>query len=353
VPPARSSTNEATQGDLAFLSIDQAAKLLEKKEISPVELVEACLARIERLNPHLNSFITVIPDRARREARAAQRDIARGKWKGPLHGIPISLKDNIWSRGIRTTAGSKILADFVPKADSDVAARLKRAGAILLGKTNLHEFAYGVTNDNPHFGPARNPWNRERITGGSSGGSAAAVASGMCLASVGSDTGGSIRIPSALCGVAGLKPTFGLVSVQGIVPLAGSLDHAGPIARSATDVCVILEALAGEYPRPAARPDYRKLRRMLPKRLRLGWPDEYFFDRVDAEVRRLIEDAVAIFQSVGAEIKKVKMPRLKAALLPATNDIALAEATHYHESQGYFPARAAELRDSRCGAAVP
>jgi len=345
VPPARSSTNEAAQGDLAFLSIDQAAKLLEKKEISPVELVEACLARIERLNPHLNSFITVIPDRARREARAAQRDIARAKWKGPLHGIPISLKDNIWSRGIRTTAGSKILADFVPKADSDVAARLKRAGAILLGKTNLHEFAYGVTNDNPHFGPARNPWNRERITGGSSGGSAAAVASGMCLASVGSDTGGSIRIPSALCGVAGLKPTFGLVSVQGIVPLAGSLDHAGPIARSATDVCVILEALAGEYPRPAARPDYRKLRRMLPKRLRLGWPDEYFFDRVDAEVRRLIEDAVAIFQSVGAEIKKVKMPRLKAALLPATNDIALAEATLYHESQGYFPARAADYGD--------
>lgn len=345
MPPARSSTNEPAQGELAFLSIDQAAKLLERKEISPVELVEACLARIERLNPHLNSFMTVIPDRARREARAAQRDIARGKWKGPLHGIPISLKDNIWSRGIRTTAGSKILADFVPQADSEVAARLKRAGAILLGKTNLHEFAYGVTNDNPHFGPARNPWNRERITGGSSGGSAAAVASGMCLASVGSDTGGSIRIPSALCGVAGLKPTFGLVSLQGIVPLAGSLDHAGPIARSATDACVILEALAGEYPRAAARPDYRKLRRTLPKRLRLGWPDEYFFDRVDAEVRRLIEDAVAIFQSVGAEIQKVKLPRLKAALLPATNDIALAEATHYHESQGYFPARAAEYGD--------
>ena len=339
---ARSSTDQPAEPELAFLSIEQAAGLLRQKEISPVELVSACLARIERLNPQLNSFITVLADRARREARSAEREIARGKWKGPLHGIPISLKDNIWTRGIRTTAGSKILADFVPRADSDVAARLAQAGAILLGKTNLHEFAYGVTNDNPHFGPARNPWNRERITGGSSGGSAAAVASGMCFASVGSDTGGSIRIPSALCGVVGLKPTFGLVSVDGIVPLAVSLDHAGPIARSAMDACILLEAITAKYTEGAARPDHSKLHRAVPKRFRLGWPEHYFFDRVDAEVLSLVETAAGVLRSLGAEIKKVKMPHLADALLPGTNDIALAEATHYHQSQGYFPERAAE-----------
>jgi aspartyl-tRNA(Asn)/glutamyl-tRNA(Gln) amidotransferase subunit A len=342
VPGARSNTNKATEPGLAFLSIEQAARLVRRKEISPAELVDACLARIEQLNPELNSFITVVRDRARRKALAAEREIARGKWKSPLHGLPISLKDNIWTRGLRTTAGSKILADFVPQADSDVASRLAQAGAILLGKTNLHEFAYGVTNDNPHFGPARNPWDTERITGGSSGGSAAAVASAMCFASVGSDTGGSIRIPSALCGVVGLKPTFGLVSVEGIVPLAASLDHAGPIARTATDVSIMLEAIAGKYPTRAECPNYRKLGRALPKRFRLGWPEHYFFERVDGEVRRLIDAAAGVLGSLGGEVKKVKMPRLASALLPGTNDIALAEATHYHESQGYFPARAAD-----------
>lgn len=340
MPRVRSAPN--LQAGPALLSIEQAARLLRRKEVSPVQLVEAALARIERLNPVLNAFITVAADRARREARNAQREIARGKWKGPLHGIPISLKDNIWTRGIRTTAGSKILADFVPQEDAAVAKRLSQAGAILLGKTNLHEFAYGVTNDNPHFGPARNPWNRERITGGSSGGSAAAIASGMCFASVGSDTGGSIRIPSALCGVVGLKPTFGLVSVAGIVPLAHSLDHAGPLAGSVTDACIMLEAIAGEYPKGTQRPDHRKLRSALPKRFRLGCSEDYFLDRVDPEVRGLIEAAAKVFHSLGARLENVAMPRLAGALLPGTNHIALAEATRYHESQGYFPTRAAE-----------
>ena len=331
--------------ELVFLSIQEAARLLQSREISPVELVEAALARIGRLNPALNTFITVVPDLALRAARTAQREIARGKWKGPLHGIPISLKDNIWTRGIRTTSGSKILADFVPSDDADVAKRLTRAGAILLGKTNMHEFAYGITNENPHFGPARNPWNRERITGGSSGGSAAAIAAGMCFASVGTDTGGSIRIPSALCGIVGLKPTFGLVSVAGIVPLAHSLDHAGPLARSVTDACIMLEAIAGEYPKGATRPDHRKLRSILPKRFRLGWPEHYFFDRVDPEVLEAIEVATKVLHSLGGRIEHVPMPRLAGALLPGTNDIALAEATHYHESQGYFPARADDYGD--------
>jgi len=342
MPRRQNEASGATRPELAFLSIAEAAKLLQRKKLSPVELVDAALEQIERLNPHLKAFITIVSDRARRGARAAEREISRGKWKGPLHGIPITLKDNIWTRGIRTTAGSKILADFVPKTDSDVAARLARSGAIVVGKTNLHEFAYGVTTENPHFGCARNPWNPERITGGSSGGSAGAVATGMCFASVGTDTGGSIRIPSALCGVVGLKPTFGLVSVEGIVPLALSLDHAGPIARSVEDACIVLEAIAGGYPKGAARPDYRKLKSNLRKRFRIGRPADYFFDRVDAEVRELLEAAARVFQTFGGQIHEVAMPRLADALLPATNDIALAEATHYHESQGYFPSRAAD-----------
>jgi aspartyl-tRNA(Asn)/glutamyl-tRNA(Gln) amidotransferase subunit A len=342
MPRARSRANHSAESELAFLSIQEAARLLRRKEISPLELVESALARIARLNSALNAFITVVPELALRAAKIAQREITRGKSKGPLHGIPISLKDNIWTRGIRTTAGSKILADFVPSDDADVAKSLSRAGAILLGKTNMHEFAYGVTNENPHFGPARNPWNRERITGGSSGGSAAAIAGGMCFASVGTDTGGSIRIPSALCGIVGLKPTFDLVSVAGIVPLASSLDHAGPLARGVTDACILLEAIVGDYPKSAVRPDHRKLRSILPKRLRLGWPEHYFFDRVDAEVRDAIEAAAKVLGSLGGRIEHVPMPGLAGALLPGTNNIALVEATRYHESQGYFPARAGE-----------
>jgi aspartyl-tRNA(Asn)/glutamyl-tRNA(Gln) amidotransferase subunit A len=323
----------------------EAARLLRRKEISPVDLVEAALNRIELLNPSLNAFRTVVAESARREARRAEREFRRrGKLLGPLCGIPISLKDNFWTRGIRTTAGSKILENFVPEHDSEVAVRLARAGAILLGKTNMHEFAYGITNDNPHFGAVRNPWNRERITGGSSGGSAAAVAAGIGFAATGTDTGGSIRIPSALCGVVGLKPTFGLVSVAGVVPLAVSLDHAGPIARSVTDACILLEAMTGDYPKGSPSPDFRGLRKNRPRRFRLGRPKEYFFERVDSEVRAAIDVAAKCFESLGARIEEVSLPHLIESADAGTN-IALAEATHYHESQGYFPARAAEYGD--------
>jgi aspartyl-tRNA(Asn)/glutamyl-tRNA(Gln) amidotransferase subunit A len=346
MPAARRAGRAVPQDDLCFLSIREAAKLLRQRKISPVDLVEAALARIEGLNPGLNSFITITADRARRRARAAEREIARGQWRGPLHGIPISLKDNIWTRGVRTTAGSKILASFVPNADSEIARRQTEAGAILVGKTNLHEFAYGITSDNPHFGPVRNPWNRERIPGGSSGGSAAAVAGGMCFASIGTDTGGSIRIPSALCGVVGLKPTFGLVSVSGVVPLAETLDHAGPIARNVADVSIMLQAIAG---RPAAGiREYRKLGSIPMKGVRLGRPEHYFFDRVDPEVSELVERAARVFAALGARLEAIPMPRLAAALLPSTNDIALAEATNYHVSQHYFPDRSGDYgRDVR------
>ncbi|MGB0035534.1 MAG: amidase [Candidatus Acidiferrales bacterium] len=336
-----------SESELAYLWIEQAAGLLRRRKISPVELVEAALARIERWNPTLNAFLTIVADRARRQARLAERELLgklrgqRGNSISPLYGIPISLKDNFYTRGIRTTAGAKILANFVPDRDSDVAGRLARAGAILLGKTNMHEFAYGITNENPHYGPVRNPWARERMTGGSSGGSAAAVATGMCVASTGTDTGGSIRIPSSLCGIVGLKPTFGLVSVEGVVPLAESLDHAGPLARSVVDVCILVEAIAGGYPRGAARPDHRKLRKNRPRRFRLGWPKQYFFEGVDEQVRKAIDKAARCFESLGARLEEVSLPRLSDSVEPSTQ-IALAEATHYHESRGYFPARAGE-----------
>src|SRR5271154_1863581 len=333
-----------SESELAFLSIEQAARLLRRKEISPLELADVALARIERWNPSLHAYLTVLADAARRQATLAGREILRGRARGPLHGVPISIKDNFLTRGIRTTAGSKILADFVPDADSDVAKKVARSGAILLGKTNMHEFAYGITGENPHYGSTRNPWARDRMSGGSSGGSAAAVGAGMGLASVGTDTGGSIRIPSALCGIVGLKPTFGLVSTAGVVPLGITFDCAGPIARSVADACILLEAIAGKYPRGETRPDHRKLRRNRPRRFRVGLPKEFFFDRLDGEVRRLVEAAAKKFESLGARVEEVSLPRLTGAIEQATN-VVIAEASEYHESQGYYPARAAEYGD--------
>jgi aspartyl-tRNA(Asn)/glutamyl-tRNA(Gln) amidotransferase subunit A len=333
-----------SESELAFLSIEQAARLLRKKEISPVDLVEVALARIDRFDPRINAFITVLADRARRQARLAEKQIRQGRAPSLLCGIPVSIKDNFWTRGVRTTAGSKILSDFVPQENGDVVAKLAQAGAILLGKTNMHEFAYGITNENPHYGPARNPWDLERISGGSSGGSAAALAAGIGYAATGTDTGGSIRIPSALCSTVGLKPTFGLVSVGGVIPLAKTLDHAGPIARSVTDLCILLQAIAGDFPRDTARPDFRKLRKNRPRKFRLGWPKEYFFERIDKEVQQALESAAKCFKSLGATIKETSLPGLDRSVDPATN-IALAEATQYHESQGYFPQRAADYSD--------
>ena len=333
-----------SESELAFLSIEQAARLVRRREISPVELVEASLARIERWNPRLHAFLTVIAEQARSHAKRAEREIRRSGTRGPLHGIPVSLKDNFWTRGVRTTAGSKILADFVPERDSDVAAALARAGAILLGKTNMHEFAYGITGENPHYGSSRNPWAVERISGGSSGGSAVAVATGMGFASLGTDTGGSIRVPAALCGIVGLKPTYGLVSTEGVVPLAVSFDHVGPLARSVTDACIVLEAIADKYPRGATRPSYRALRKSRPRRFRLGWPKDFFFERVNPEIRSATEAAGEKFESLGARIEEVKLPNLADSVDCATN-MVVAEASYFHESQGYYPSRSEDYGD--------
>ena len=332
------------ESELAYLSIEQVARLLRQREIAPSDLVNTALARIERLNPRVNAFITVVADSARRDAKQAEKLLRQTHNSSALCGIPISVKDNFWTRGIRTTAGSPILANFVPAKDSLVVEKLKQTGAILLGKTNLHEFAYGITNENPHYGPARNPWDLDRVTGGSSGGSAAALAAGIGYGATGTDTGGSIRIPSSLCGIVGLKPTFGLVSVEGVIPLAKTLDHAGPMARSVIDVCILLEAVAGDYPRGRSRPGYRNLRKGRAFKFRLGWPKQYFFERIDPEVQQAIDSAAKCFESLGTNIREVSLPGLGGSLEPSTN-IALAEATQYHSSQGYFPANSAKYSD--------
>jgi aspartyl-tRNA(Asn)/glutamyl-tRNA(Gln) amidotransferase subunit A len=331
--------------DLTFYSIEALAPLLRKKRISPVELLDAVLTRVNRLNPRLNAYITVAADSARADAMRAEREIARGRWRGPLHGIPISLKDNIATKDIRTTAGSTILAENIPDQDATVVRCLRRAGAVIVGKTNLHEFAYGVTTENPHYGSTRNPWDTERIPGGSSGGSAAALAAGMCFASVGTDTGGSIRIPASLCGIVGLKPTYGRVSAHGTVPLSPTLDHVGPLARTVADAAIVLRAIAGRDPRDAATLALPPLRlpehlKKLPKRRRLGLPRDFFFDRLDDEVRRAVLQAAKYFERHGAQIVELSLPSLAASVEPS-NHLALAEATHYHRRMGWFPARAA------------
>jgi aspartyl-tRNA(Asn)/glutamyl-tRNA(Gln) amidotransferase subunit A len=327
--------------ELCYLSFREAAQLLRRRKISTVELLNAILERIDRLNPELNAFITVAAERALADAQRAQREISRGGNRGPLHGIPLLIKDNIETQGIRTTAGSKILANFIPERDADVVSALREAGAVIVGKTNLHEFAYGITNENPHYGAARNPWDTTRVSGGSSGGSAVALASGLGFGSVGTDTGGSIRIPAALCGIVGLKPTFGRVSTRGVVPLSVGLDHVGPLARSVDDVSVLLAAISSkEHPYRAAGASKRagKSRRM---RIKLGWPRNFFFDRVDDEVLQAIEIAVKLLEKRGAQVKQISLSHIADSAEAGTH-IALAEALNFHQNSGFYPARAAE-----------
>ncbi len=332
--------------ELIFLSIANLAPLVRKRKLSPTELCDAILSRIEALNPKLNAYITVCADAARADAQRAEREMARGSWRGPLHGIPISLKDNIATKGVRTTAGSKFLAENIPDADATLVERLRRAGAIIVGKTNLHEFAYGVTTENPHFGATHNPWDTGRMPGGSSGGSAAALAAGLCYASVGTDTGGSIRIPASLCGIVGLKPTYGRVSAHGTVALSPTLDHVGPLARTVADAAIVLCAIAGRDLLDAttlALPPLRlseKLKK-LPKRIRLGLPRDYYFDRLDDDVQSAVLKAAKYFEERGAEIVEVPLPSLAASVEPS-NHIALAEAADYHAKMGWFPAHASE-----------
>lgn len=335
-----------TEMDLAFAGIEEIAAFFRKRKLSPVELAKSILGRIDQLNPKLNAYITVTRDLALAQAKKAEAELFAPRGRkgrrdlGPLHGIPVSLKDNICTAGIRTTAGSKILEDFLPQRDARLVAMLKEAGAVIVGKANLHEFAYGATTNNPHYGPARNPWDTSRIPGGSSGGSAVAVAAGLCYASVGTDTGGSIRIPAALCGVAGLKPTLHHVSVDGIIPLSTSLDTAGPLARSASDAAIVLRAIAGPGIFSAGPWSPRKVLSK-PRKIRLGLPREFFFDVISPEVRAAFDGALKNLRRLGAQIKEISIPSLNTTE-DAGNQIAWPEATHFHEQSGWFPKRAGD-----------
>src|ERR1700738_1736914 len=292
--------------ELAFATIAEISRLFRTGKLSPVELTELMLARIERSNPKLNAYITPTAEMARVQAQRAEAELSvRGKRKtrtdrGLLHGIPLSLKDNICTAGIRTTAGSKILRDYFPERDAPVVTRLKQAGAVLLGKTNMHEFAYGVTNNNPHYGAARNPWDMKRIPGGSSGGSAAAVAAGLCFGSVGTDTGGSIRIPAALCGIVGLKPGLGRVDVRGVIPLSVTHDCVGPLARTVAGAAVLFRAIAGDGTgkKEGERRHRGNAARKL-SQLRLGIPREFFFDVISGEVEKSFDAGVRSIRGLG------------------------------------------------------
>jgi len=332
--------------DLAYASITEIGKLYRSRKLSPVELTQFLLQRIERLNPRINAYLTVSAESALREARAAESALCSKTRKksrrdlGPLHGIPISLKDNLYTKEVRTTGGSKILRDFVPLQDAAVVTSLKNAGAVLLGKTNLHEFAYGVTSNNPHFGPVRNSWDLERIPGGSSGGSATTLAAGLCFGSIGTDTGGSIRIPASLCGVAGLKPGVGRVSTAGAIPLSTTLDFVGPMARNVSDVALLFEAICtrGKNER---RPSVNRVPSARGRRPRIGVPKHFFLDVVSPEVQQAFDAALVTLKKLGAKLREVTLPYLQESE-KAGNEIAWAEATLCHREAGWYPARASD-----------
>ena len=305
-------------------TIGEMAPKVAARKITSEKLTESCLATISELNPKLNAFITVTADQALARARQADKEIAGGRYLGPLHGIPISLKDLIDLQGTPTTAGSLVRKDHMATVDAPVTRRLRDAGAVFVGKTNLHEFAFGTTNEDSGFGPARNPHDPARSPGGSSGGSAIAVATGMSLGTVGTDTGGSIRIPAAACGIVGLKPEWGQVSAAGVIPLSRQLDHVGPLAASVADAWLLYNAMLPAAGRVSALPETASL-----KGLRFGLPSGYLFDRLDADVERVIQGVIEMLRGKGASITEVALPH--------ANDIAtvylhlvLADAAEYH-----------------------
>jgi aspartyl-tRNA(Asn)/glutamyl-tRNA(Gln) amidotransferase subunit A len=316
-------------------SLATLSRELRERRLSPVEVVKTLLARIE--SDETNAFITVTAERALEEASLAEREITAGRYNGPLHGVPIALKDLIFTRDVRTTMASDFFAEHVPDRSATVARKLEDAGSVLIGKTNTHEFAYGPTGDRSFFGPTRNPHDTGKITGGSSGGSGAAVAAGLCYGALGSDTGGSIRIPAALCGVVGMKPTFGRVSKTGVFPLAWSLDHVGPITRTVEDNALMLNALAGHDPEdlysvdPAAEDFTRDLERGL-RGAAIGLPASFYFEHLDEEVEERVNEAVEVFASLGTEIREVEVPNLWDTL-HAQRLVLAAEAYAVHEER--------------------
>jgi aspartyl-tRNA(Asn)/glutamyl-tRNA(Gln) amidotransferase subunit A len=325
-----------TDSDLTYASIVELARQFRERKLSPVEFTRAALERCEKLEPRLNAFITLLPEAALQAARQAEDEISRGQYRGLLHGVPLGIKDLFWTRGVRTTAASRIMTDFVPDEDAAVVERLRAAGAVIFGKTNMVEFAYGPADYyQPEFGPTRNPWAADRFCGGSSTGSGVAVAAGILPGALGSDTAGSIRNPASFSGITGLKPTYGLISAHGAVPLAASLDHMGPLTRSAEDCAVMLQVLAGFDPRDPSSvnveiPSYTEHIADGVRGLRLGLPKNFFLEAdIQPEVLAAVEAATAAFRELGAEIIPLELPNLAedAGHIMA---VMRAEASAYH-----------------------
>lgn len=338
-----------------FTSISELAPRVRRKEISPVEITQQCLTRIEKLNPALNAFITVLSDSALREARDAEAEILRGEWRGPLHGVPIALKDLIDTAGARTTAGSALYAQRVPAEDAEVVRRLRQAGAVILGKNNLHEFAYGASSLISHFGDMHNPWDLGRITGGSSGGSAAAVTARLACAAIGTDTAGSIREPAALCGCVGIKPTYGRASSRGVIPLSASLDHVGPLTATVADAAIVLQAIAGYDPADLATAnvpvsDYVSAMKEEVKSLRVGVPRAYFFDELDPELASAIDHALRGIATMVAGVREVRLEIATERSLQAAESYAVHAENIAKHSDLYQPET---LRRLRTGENVP
>jgi len=339
-PPSCSSIRTSDglpldSAEIRRLSLAEAARLVRSREISPVELVDACLRHVEAVNPDIVAYISVYQEQAREVAKAAEIMARAGHFLGPLHGLPIAIKDNIALEGLRTTAGSKVLADWVPDHDATVAARLRSAGAVFVGKTNMHEFAWGGTTDNPHYGATRNPWNTNRFPAGSSGGSGAAVAACTCLGALGTDTGGSIRLPSAINGITGIRPTYGRVSNHGIIPLAWSMDTCGPMARSVQDCAIMFNVVAGPDGRDGACATQgvddctADLARGV-ERLRVGVVPGYFFHHLQPPVYDAVKAALATLEGLGAQIVDVDIRNIHGNI-SAQLTIEPAEPSAYHQ----------------------
>lgn len=325
--------------DLAQLSLAQAADRLRRGQTTPVALTEACLERIRIYQTKVNAFITVLEKQALAAARQAGEELRAGRSRGPLHGIPLALKDNIDMAGIRTTAASAVFDDRIPTEDAEVTRRLKDAGAIILGKLNLHEFAFGGTSATSYFGPVRNPWNLARHPGGSSGGSAAAVSADLCFGALGTDTGGSIRTPASYCSIVGLKPTYGLVSIRGIVPLALSRDHCGPMTKTVEDAALLMNALAGYDALDIAsvehaHEDYLTQMRLPVKGFRLGVPRAPYFDHADEEVVKAVEAALAVLTRLTAGIVDTTLPSTKGT--SASGEVYAYHQPYFEKGSGLY-----------------
>src|ERR1041385_2500721 len=318
-------------------SIKTMSDRIRDGDLSPLELVEACLERINKFDSSLDAFITILEERARIDAKIAEKQIKEGIYIGPLHGIPFSIKDVICAEGVKCTAGSKIMSDYISKIDATSVAKMKKAGAILIGTNNTHEFACGITNVNPHYGSSRNPWNASKLSGGSSGGSAVSVAVGMVPASLATDTSGSIRVPSSLCGVVGLKPTYGRVSKYGIVDLAPSLDHVGCITRSAWDAAAVLQIIAGRDPLDPNTenkkvPEYVKIvegEETSNKRISVGIPEEYFFDYLQPDVERTFLDFIDTIKSMDISVFDVHIREVDK-IYESWRPLRLGESAEIH-----------------------